>query len=144
MLRRRCLPVEMTKYLLATLPPSAMRHYQKHDVDQFVVEWEEFLYKVVTKENKKNPSTWVILNAACSDAEKKELAVEQKLIATACQPPAAAAAAAEEQVGECCSFYDPKLKPLVPRRRRDDNDDDDGDRGLMRLHKAMQLALNAT
>jgi len=115
------LPVEMTKYLLATLPPSAIRNYQKHDVDQFVVEWEEFLYKVVTKENKKNPSTWVIWNAACSEAEKKELAVEQKLMAMACQPPAAAEE--EEQVGECCSFYDPNLKPFVPRRRRDDNDD---------------------
>jgi len=106
------LPLEMPKYLLAQEPNDIV--YQS-ELDDFVREWEEFLYKVIVKkENRNDASRWVLLNAACTEADREELAMDQKLIATTCNDDTTPEDALPLE--ECCSFYDPDLKPVAPRK----------------------------
>lgn len=106
------LPVEAMKYLLSDDISSRVTKLesQQEDVKAHVQKWQEFLYHIIRNES----SSWVLLNAACSDSEREELQTQQKLIATTCQ-----------FGDECCSIYDPTRKPFVAVRRQTDDDDDD-------------------
>lgn len=86
---------EMTKFVLAT------------DYQYSQKQYEEFLYKVISKEN-----SWVMFHAACHPEDQQVLETTQRLVAISCVSD-----------DECCKVYDPQQRPFVSRVRRDEGMD---------------------
>lgn len=103
------LPTEMCKYILASQPTEL---FSEKEVEKFRIEWEEFLYKVIVEKENKMNNRWELLNAACTESERTDLAATQRSLATTCGDQ-------HEENEKCCTFYDPQSKPSIVRRRND-------------------------
>jgi hypothetical protein len=99
------LPSRVMKYL--TMNSTLLNIHNQQQMDEHVQKYEEFLYEVIASSSE--APSWVIFNAACNDATRKSVQNDQRLIATACQEP--------KNDHDCCSFYDPDMKPFVRRSR---------------------------
>lgn len=107
------LPLQMPEYWLAQ---DANKLHDPHQLHEIVKHWEEFLYQVIAQERAVDSSRWVLWNAACQPTERQALAATQKLVATTCleennKTSANISEPADDEEEECCSFYDPNVKP---------------------------------
>ncbi|KAL7566256.1 hypothetical protein ACA910_011316 [Epithemia clementina (nom. ined.)] len=71
--------------------------------------FEEFLFEWIEKE----VGAWEFLNAACSAADRQRLASTERMIATTCKKEIKADAGNEDEEETCCTFHDPKLRPVL-------------------------------
>jgi hypothetical protein len=87
---------------------------------------EELLYRIIQEER----DLWVIMNAACTVDERAMLDATQYRLASTCPTD-------DDDNGDtievCCSFYDPRMKPWIPR-----NDDDDDSYRMPRKQGSVQ------
>jgi hypothetical protein len=97
-------PFKMMKWLLN--PGNAQYAQEDYEIE---------LYNIIQEE----ADRWVLLNAACTVAERTPLDTSQRRLVTECH---ADSGTGNEEI--CCSIYDPQLGPYLPRSRRDDDDDD--------------------
>lgn len=100
------LPSQAMKYLSRMNSTSLSAHNQQQ-MDDCIRKYEEFLYEVIS--SPAEAPSWVIFNAACDDDGRKLLQNDQRLVATTFQEPI--------DDDDCCSFYDPSMKPFVRRSR---------------------------
>ena len=108
------------------LPPSTMvafaalewlRTNAPLSTEAYTKLFEEFLYEWIEKEGE----NWEFLNAGCTMTERQLLAVKERLIATNCRH---VTVGNEENEEECCSFYDPNLKPILGTQSIETDDEE--------------------